>query len=96
MDANKKENPLSPEHDAKLRGDYPLIFTAEPLADPDDPDMPASPLTLATWGFECGDGWYELLDAPCLNLQHSTKNGCGNAGQREIRCAEFSYPRRQR
>jgi len=37
--------------------------------------MPASPSTLATWGFECGDGWYELIDALCLNLQHATKDG---------------------
>jgi hypothetical protein len=75
MDANRKEHPLSPELDAELRTRYPLIFSVEPLAAPDDPDMPASPSTLATWGFECGDGWYELIDALCLNLQHATKDG---------------------
>jgi hypothetical protein len=66
---------LSPELDAKLRANYPLIFTVEPMVDPDDPGMPALPSSLATWGFECGDGWYELIDALCLNLQHATKHG---------------------
>ena len=75
MDTNKKEHPLSPELETELRTRYPLIFSVEPLAAPDDPDMPASPSTLATWGFECGDGWYELIDALCLNLQHATKDG---------------------
>jgi hypothetical protein len=72
MDAKKRRNQLSPQLDAKLRADYPLIFTIGP---PADPDMPALPSTLVTWGFECGDGWYELIDALCLNLQHATKNG---------------------
>ena len=75
MDPNRKEHPLSPELENELRTRYPLIFSVEPLADRGDPDMPASPSTLATWGFECGDGWYELIDALCLNLQHATKNG---------------------
>jgi hypothetical protein len=66
---------LSPDLDAKLRANYPLIFTVEPMVDPDDPGMPDLPSSLATWGFECGDGWYELIDALCLTLQHATKHG---------------------
>jgi hypothetical protein len=68
----QRRKQLSPELDAKLRADYPLIFTAEPICDPDEPAMPSP---FATWGFECGDGWYDLVDALCLNLQHATKNG---------------------
>lgn len=26
--------------------------------------------TLMCWGFECGDGWYDILDALCGNIQH--------------------------
>ncbi|SIT40624.1 conserved hypothetical protein [Paraburkholderia ribeironis] len=66
---------MSPELDAKLRADYPLIFTVDPVGDPYDLDMPPVPSAFATWGFECGDGWYDLLNALCLNLQHATKRG---------------------
>jgi hypothetical protein len=27
--------------------------------------------TLMCWGFECGDGWYNILDALCSNIQHN-------------------------
>ncbi|MGF6511313.1 hypothetical protein [Paraburkholderia sp. 32] len=66
---------MRPELDAKLRANYPLIFTAEPIADPDDPDLPATPSPFASWGFECGDGWYDLVDTLCAALQIETKNG---------------------
>jgi hypothetical protein len=26
--------------------------------------------TLMCWGFECGDGWYQILDSLCANIQH--------------------------
>ncbi len=26
--------------------------------------------TLMCWGFECGDGWYQILDSLCGNIQH--------------------------
>lgn len=26
--------------------------------------------TLMCWGFECGDGWYQVLDSLCGNIQH--------------------------
>ncbi|ADG18186.1 conserved hypothetical protein [Paraburkholderia atlantica] len=66
---------MSPELDAKLRASYPRIFTVDPVVDPDDSDVPPAPSAFATWGFECGDGWYDLLNALCLNLQHATKRG---------------------
>ena len=25
--------------------------------------------TLMCWGFECGDGWYQILDSLCANIQ---------------------------
>ncbi|MGF6636517.1 hypothetical protein OKW39_003668 [Paraburkholderia sp. MM6662-R1] len=66
---------MRPELDAKLRANYPLIFTADTVADPDDPDLPAMPSAFASWGFECGDGWYDLIDALCAALQNATANG---------------------
>jgi hypothetical protein len=26
--------------------------------------------TAMCWGFECGDGWYNIIDALCSNIQH--------------------------
>jgi hypothetical protein len=50
---------MSPELDAKLCSDYPEIFQ----------DRYADPGTTALcWGFECGDGWYPLIDQLCRNL----------------------------
>ncbi|MEX3963340.1 hypothetical protein AB4Y42_14145 [Paraburkholderia sp. EG286B] len=66
---------MKPELDAKLRADYPLIFSTERIADPDDSDEPPVPSPFAAWGFECSDGWYDLLDALCMKLQQATKNG---------------------
>ena len=66
---------MNPELDARLRADYPLIFALAPIADPDDPDVPALPSSIATWGIQCGDGWYYLIDALCAMLQHATTNG---------------------
>lgn len=52
---------MSPELDAKLCGDYPLIF-ANRTADPGS--------TLMCWGFDHGDGWYLLIDRLCRHIQH--------------------------
>lgn len=51
---------MSPELDAKLCEKYPLIF-ARRRNDPSE--------TLMCWGLECGDGWYDLIDALCGNIQ---------------------------
>ena len=76
---------MSPELEAKLLGDYPLIFTCEPAGDPDELNASAKPSPFATWGFECGDGWYDLIDSLCLNLQHATKNGAPQVVARQVK-----------
>jgi hypothetical protein len=42
--------------DAKLVEKYPLVFKNR-YGDPKE--------TLMCWGFECGDGWYSLIDTLC-------------------------------
>lgn len=29
--------------------------------------------TCMCWGFECGDGWYQILDSLCSNIEHHVK-----------------------
>lgn len=58
---------MSPELDKKLCEKYPKIF-ANRNGNPQE--------TLMCWGFECGDGWYDLIDTLCGWLQFNTdKNG---------------------
>lgn len=54
---------MSPELDKKLVQKYPKIF-ADRYAD--------MKTTCMCWGFECGDGWYWLIDSLCSNLQWNT------------------------
>jgi hypothetical protein len=49
------------ELDEQLCKKYPLIFKNR------HGDMKE---TLMCWGFECGDGWYQVLDSLCANIQH--------------------------
>ena len=51
---------MTPEQDALLRSRYPKIF--KPSEFNDEP--------LDTWGFECGPGWFELIDTLCNSIQH--------------------------
>lgn len=57
---------MSPELDKQLVAKYPKIFV----------NRHASPETTAMcWGFECGDGWYDLIDRLCSEIQwHLDKN----------------------
>ncbi|MBC8747371.1 hypothetical protein OKW43_001548 [Paraburkholderia sp. WC7.3g] len=55
-----------------LRERYPLIFAVTPAVT-DDPD--AVPTVFSVWGFECGDGWFDLIDVLCAKLQLCTKHG---------------------
>jgi hypothetical protein len=48
------------ELDKALVEKYPLIFKNR------YGDMKE---TLMCWGFECGDGWYQILDSLCANIQ---------------------------
>ena len=52
---------MSPELDKQLCEKYPLIF-ADRHADMSQ--------TAMCWGFECDDGWYDILDALCLAIQN--------------------------
>lgn len=54
---------MSPELDALLCQRYPKIFA----------DRHASmQKTCMCWGFSCGDGWFDIVDAICARLQHMT------------------------
>ena len=53
------------ELDEKLCEKYPLIFR----------DRHANPRkTCMYWGFDCGDGWYNIIDALCHNIQERIDN----------------------
>jgi hypothetical protein len=57
---------MSPENTKKLYEKYPKIFAQKDLTIRES-CMP--------WGFECGDGWYMLIDKLCECLQfHIDKN----------------------
>ena len=47
--------------DKKLCERYPKIFRDR------HGDMKE---TLMCWGFECGDGWYNIINQLCSNIQH--------------------------
>jgi hypothetical protein len=49
------------ELDEKLCEKYPKIF-ANRYAD--------MKTTAMCWGFECGDGWYNIINMLCANIQH--------------------------
>lgn len=51
---------MKKELDEKLCAAYPLIFKNR------FGDMKE---TLMCWGFECGDGWYNIIDRLCANIQ---------------------------
>ena len=49
----------------KLYADYPSIFIQKDL------DMTQ---TAMCWGISCGDGWYDLIDELCGNIQNHVEN----------------------
>lgn len=51
---------MKQELDEKLCAEYPKIFKDR------NADMRT---TAMCWGFECGDGWYNILNALCYNIQ---------------------------
>ena len=55
---------MNPELDVKLCDKYPAIFR-DRHGDIQSSCMP--------WGFECGDGWYWLIDRLCGCVQSYTK-----------------------
>lgn len=50
---------MTPEKDTVLRQKYPKIFRK--------PEHASEPFDL--WGFECNDGWFELIDTLCNRIQ---------------------------
>ena len=55
---------MSPELDKKLVETYPEIFRDRYS------DIRS---TAMCWGFECGDGWYDLVDSLCRKLTFLSK-----------------------
>lgn len=53
---------MKPELDKALCEKYPKIFANRHA------DMKT---TAMCWGFECGDGWYHIIDALCESFTHS-------------------------
>ena len=53
------------ELDEQLCEKYPLIFR-DRHADPSK--------TCMYWGFDCGDGWYNIVEALCANIQNHIQN----------------------
>lgn len=58
----------------KLYEKYPKIFRQK--------DLPMTH-TCMCWGICCGDGWHELLDRLCSDIQTHIDNGAGKVGQVE-------------
>ena len=57
---------MKKELEDKLFEKYPKIFRQK--------DLPMNE-TCMCWGFECGDGWYNILDILCKQIQwHIDKN----------------------
>ena len=52
---------MKPELDELLCQRYPKIFV-DRHGDPKE--------TLMCWGFECGDGWFNIINQLCANIQH--------------------------
>lgn len=53
------------ELDEKLCSKYPLIFADR---------YKSMQVTCMCWGFECGNGWYDLIDTLCSQIQHHIDN----------------------
>lgn len=56
---------MSPEKTKQLYDKYPLIFAQKDL------DMRQ---TAMCWGFECSDGWYDIIDCLCADIQNHIEN----------------------
>ncbi|MEX3982149.1 hypothetical protein AB4Y45_24585 [Paraburkholderia sp. EG287A] len=55
-----------------LRERYPRIFAVSPLVSRTTDTMPT---VFSLWGFECGDGWFDLIDVLCTGLELATTHG---------------------
>jgi len=55
---------MSPKLERKLKKKYPKIFTPPP-----ENGTIATQNPFHSWGFECGDGWYWIIDQLCAYIQ---------------------------
>lgn len=51
---------MNKEHTEYLYNTYPLIFA--------DKDLPMTQ-TAMCWGFDCGDGWFDIINDLCKKIQ---------------------------
>jgi hypothetical protein len=65
---------MSPEKDEKLCKDFPEIFKNR---------YASMQETCMCWGFECGDGWYDLIYTLCKDIQHHINNKLKNLSKKE-------------
>ena len=61
---------MKEELEKELFDKYPKIFRQK--------DLPMQ-VTAMCWGIDVGDGWYDLIDSMCHQIQHHIdwRNGCG-------------------
>ena len=59
---------MSPELDKQLCEKYPVLF-AQRNGSPQE--------TAMCWGFDCGDGWYDLINFLCGHIQNHIVYGRG-------------------
>lgn len=64
---------MKPENDKYLCDTYPKIFA--------DRHAPMTK-TAMCWGFDCGDGWFNIVDALCANIQNHLNNEHDNRDRR--------------
>ena len=48
---------MNPENSRRLQSDFPQLYRLQRL----DPLRQDIPTMIALWGFECGDGWMDLI-----------------------------------
>lgn len=66
---------MNSELDNRLCKTYPQIFAQRTLHPTE---------TLMCWGFECGDGWYRLIDNLCFAIMAH----CDITGERPPQCVQ--------
>jgi len=54
---------MNMELSKKLYGDFPKIFEY-------NRGTPSNPMLPMAWGFECGDGWYGIINHCCKMIQY--------------------------
>jgi hypothetical protein len=65
---------MSPEKDEQLCKDFPKIFKNR---------YASMQETCMCWGFECGDGWYDLIYTLCKDIQYHINNNFLNLSEEE-------------